>query len=80
MNGCMEEMEAALDKLFESSKSAVNVCFEMHLELSPVANLLIKAAMGMTATMGAKIFTVVVPSSGIFRDVVQNLLNDLQPE
>lgn len=80
MSGCMEEMEVALDKLFESSKSAVNVCFEMHLELSPVANLLIKAAMGMTGTMGAKIFTVVVPSFAIFRDVVQNLLNDIQPE
>jgi hypothetical protein len=52
----------------------------MHPELSPVANLLIKAAMGMTGTMGAKIFTVIVPSYAIFRDVVQNLLSDFQPE
>jgi hypothetical protein len=73
-------METALERLFETAKSAVNICFEMHSDLSPIANLLVKASMGMTGTMDAKIFTVIVPSYSIFRDVVQNLLSDFQPE
>lgn len=35
--------------------------------------------MGLASELGAKIFTVVLPSFAIFRDVTQNLLNDLQP-
>lgn len=80
MNSCMEEIDVAMDRLFQNAKNAVNVCFEMHPDLSPVSNLVMKAAMGMTGTMGAKIFTVIVPSYAIFRDVVQNLLSDMQPE
>ena len=52
----------------------------MHADLSPVANLLVKAAMTMASTLGAKVFTIILPSYGIFRDVVQNLLNDFQPK
>lgn len=80
MSSCMEEMEAALEKIFENAKNALNICFEMHSELSPVANLLVKGAMGLIGTMGAKVFTMIVPSYAIFRDIVQNLLNDFQSE
>ena len=52
----------------------------MHADLIPVANLLVKAAMAMAGTLGAKVFTIILPSYGIFRDVVQNLLNDFQPK
>lgn len=72
-------METAIDKLFETSRSAVNICFEMHLELSPVANLMVKAIIGSIGTLGAKVFTIIMPSYSIFRDVIQNLLYDFQP-
>jgi phage-related protein len=51
----------------------------MHSDLTPVANLLIKAAMGMVCESGTKIMTIVMPSFPIFKDVTRNLLNDFQP-
>jgi uncharacterized BrkB/YihY/UPF0761 family membrane protein len=76
----MEEMEMAMDRLFETSKNAVNICFEVHPDLSPVANLLVKASISMIGALGAKVFTILLPSYAIFRDVIQNLLNDFQPQ
>ena len=68
-----------MNKLFENAKGAVNVCFEMHNDLSPVANVLVKTAMSMVEELGTKVFTMTVPSFIVFRDVVHNLLNDFQP-
>jgi hypothetical protein len=73
-------MEDILGKIFETVKNSVNVCFELHEELTPISNLIVKAIVSKITEISAKVFTIVLPSYSVFRDVVQNLLSDLQPE
>lgn len=65
--------------IIEPAKSSLNICLEMHEGLSPVANLLIKAVMNIVGYNNFKVFTLIIPTYNTFRDVVQNLLFDLQP-
>jgi hypothetical protein len=52
----------------------------MHDDLSPVTNLLVKSVVNLLGHNNFKVFTIVIPNYHVFRDVVQNLLVELQPD
>lgn len=52
----------------------------MHDGLSMIANMFVKAMMNILGESNLKVFALIMPSYNVFRDVVQNLLFEVQPK
>ena len=52
----------------------------MHEGLSMIANMFVKAMINILAEINLKVFALIMPSYNVFRDVVQNLLFEVQPK
>ena len=76
---CMEELDNIVRKMFEATRNALNIGFQMHEELRPISGELVKTFMSIVGETNLRVFTIIVPTYGMFHQMVNNLMSEFEP-
>jgi hypothetical protein len=68
-------MDNIVRKFFEETKNSLNIAFQMHEDLRPLASVLMKTLMNVVGETNLRVFTLIVPQFGIFSELVNNLMS-----
>ena len=73
-------IEDILIKLIKQKSNINNLYFEINNDLQDIANLLIKAIINVAKKIDCKTLDIIIKSYKTFKDIVNNLLFDIEPK